>query len=35
MLTDVSEVHAAIIALMMQAVPISERSVDIEFRTRQ
>jgi hypothetical protein len=35
MSTDVSEVRAAMIALMMEAVRTSEASVDIQLRTRQ
>jgi hypothetical protein len=35
MLTDVSEVRAASIALMMEAAHTSETSIDIQLRTRQ
>jgi hypothetical protein len=35
MSTDVSEVRAASIALMMEAARTSETSVDIQLRTRQ
>jgi hypothetical protein len=35
MSTDVSEVRAALIALMMEAARPSETSVEIQLRTRQ